>query len=89
MLLPGQVDAIEPPLGHGQAVVWEVTGLGRATDGRWIAPVVGIQGIRCLCGRDIVAHRCPRIAAGYQHASPGIERATGPGLGGVACGRAP
>jgi hypothetical protein len=44
LLLPGQVGRIEPPLGRGQfAACWEVTGLGRARDGSWTVPVVGIR----------------------------------------------
>ncbi len=43
LLLPGQVD-VEPPLGSSQtAAAWEVTGLGRAHDGQWMVPVVGIR----------------------------------------------
>ena len=44
LLLPGQVETIEPPLGPSQtAAAWEVTGLGRAQDGQWMVPVVGIR----------------------------------------------
>ncbi len=44
LLLPGHVVRVEPPVGRGQvAACWEVTGLGRAHDGRWTVPVVGIR----------------------------------------------
>jgi len=44
LLLPGQVETTEPPLGPSQAAVaWEVTGLGRARSGQWIVPVMGIR----------------------------------------------
>ncbi len=46
LLLPGQVVRVEPPVGRGQvAACWEVTGLGRACDGRWTVPVVGIRAV--------------------------------------------
>jgi hypothetical protein len=44
LLLPGQVARIQPPVRRGQvAACWEVTGLGRARDGHWTVPVVGIR----------------------------------------------